>query len=152
MNLRNRSLRILITGTFLFFLFVPHVGTERVVMINGSYTPSNLRIDNTLTDSEMFEGAEKGIEWFLKNWSIKGASIAVARNGKLVYARGFGYASLSDSVPVEPFHRFRIASISKLVTAIAIMKLHEEGKLSVNDQVFGPGGILTDTAFSNPKG
>lgn len=151
MNLRNRSLRILITGTFLFFLFVPHVGTERVVMINGSYTPSNLRIDNTLTDSEMFEGAEKGIEWFLKNWSIKGASVAVAREGKLLYARGFGYASINDSIPVEPYHRFRVASVSKLVTAVAVMKLQEEGRLSLQDRVFGPGNILDDTLFTHPK-
>jgi hypothetical protein len=35
----------------------------------------------------MFEGAEKGIEWFMKNWDIKGASVAVAREGRLLYAR-----------------------------------------------------------------
>lgn len=151
MNLHHRSLRILITGTFLFFLFVPHVGTERVVMISGSYVPSNLRIDNTLTDSDIFEGAEKGIEWFMKNWSIKGASVAVARDGKLLYARGFGYASINDSIPVEPYHRFRVASVSKLVTAVAVMKLQEEGRLSLNDRVFGPGNILDDTLFIHPK-
>ncbi|MCA1741178.1 MAG: beta-lactamase family protein, partial [Bacteroidales bacterium] len=120
-------------------------------MISGSYTPSNLRIDNTLTDSDMFEGAEKGIEWFLKHWSIKGASVAVAREGKLVYARGFGYASIKDSIPVEPYHRFRIASVSKLVTAVAVMKLQEEGRLSLHDRVFGPGNILDDPLFLHPK-
>lgn len=151
MNLPHRSLRILIIGTFLFFLFVPHVGTERVVMINGSLDASNLRIDNTLTDREMFEGAEKGVEWFIKNWSIKGSSVAVARDGKLLYARGFGYASLHDSIPVEPYHRFRVASVSKLVTAVAVMKLQEEGRLSLNDRVFGPGNILDDTLFAHPK-
>ncbi|MBE0674098.1 MAG: serine hydrolase, partial [Bacteroidales bacterium] len=105
--MHNRSIRILITGTFLFFLFVPQVGTERFVMISGSFVPSNLRIDNTLADRDMFDSAEKGIELFMKNWSIKGASVAVAREGKLLFARGFGYASINDSIPVEPYHRFR---------------------------------------------
>lgn len=151
MILQHRSIRILIAGAFLFFLFAPQVGTERILMINGSYGPSSLRIDNTLTDGEKFVSAEKGIDWFLKNWRIKGASVAVAREGKLLYARGFGYASLNDSVTVEPYHRFRVASVSKLVTAVAVMKLHEEGRLSVYDHVFGPDGILDDTLFSHPK-
>ena len=151
MNLHNRSLRVLIAGMLLFFLFAPHVGTERVVMINGSIAPVNLRIDNTLTDSEIFEGAENSVEWFMKNWSIKGASVAVAREGKLLYARGFGYASINDSIPVEPYHKFRVASVSKLVTAVAIMKLQEDGRLSVSERVFGPQGILNDTIFAHPK-
>jgi len=120
-------------------------------MISGSFAPSNLRIDNTLADRDMFEGAEKAIELFMKNWSIKGASVAVARDGKLLYARGFGYASINDSIPVEPYHRFRIASVSKLVTAVAVMKLQEEGRLSLHDRVFGPGNILDDSLFAHPK-
>jgi CubicO group peptidase (beta-lactamase class C family) len=151
MNLHDRSLRYLITVTLGLFLFVPDVGTESAIMIYGSDAPTSLRIDNTLTDSELFDGAEKGIEWFLKTWRIKGASVAVAREGKLLYARGFGYASLNDSLPVQPYHRFRIASVSKLVTAVAVMKLQEEGRLSVNDHVFGPDGILDDTLFAHPK-
>jgi CubicO group peptidase (beta-lactamase class C family) len=88
----------------------------------------------------------------MKNWSIKGASVAVAKEGKLLYARGFGYASLPDSLPVEPYHRFRVASVSKLITAVAIMKLQEEGRLTVNEKVFGPGAILDDTLFAHPEG
>jgi CubicO group peptidase (beta-lactamase class C family) len=147
----NRGLRILLMTFLVIFSFVLPVGTERVAFMDESFMPAHLRIDNSLTDSELFDNAEKGIEWFLKNYDIKGASVAVAREGKLVYARGFGYASLTDSMPAEPYHRFRIASVSKLVTAVAIMKLQEEGRLSVNDHVFGPDGILDDTLFANPK-
>lgn len=144
-------MRILVIIFLVLFLFVPKVGTERVSIIGGNYVPAHLRIDNSLTDSKAFESAEKGIEWFMKNWSIKGASVAVAREGKLVYARGFGYASVPDSLPVEPYHRFRVASVSKLITAVAIMKLQEEGRLTVNEKVFGPGAILDDTLFAHPK-
>jgi len=147
----NRGLRILLVTVLVIFSFVLPVGTERAGLFDDSFLPAHLRIDNSLTDSELFDNAEKSVEWFLMNYDIKGASVAVAREGKLVYARGFGYASLADSVPVEPYHRFRIASVSKLVTAVAIMKLQEEGLLSVHDRVFGSDGILDDTLFNNPK-
>lgn len=151
MNLPAKPMRILVIVFLVLFLLVPKVGTERVSIIGGNYVPAHLRIDNSLTDARAFESAEKGIEWFMKNWSIKGASVAVAKEGKLLYARGFGYASLPDSLPVEPYHRFRIASVSKLITAVAIMKLQEEGRLTVTEKVFGPGAILDDTLFAHPK-
>lgn len=151
MNLPAKPMRILVIVFLVLFLLVPKVGTERVSIIGGNYVPAHLRIDNSLTDARAFESAEKGIEWFMKNWSIKGASVAVAKEGKLLYARGFGYASLPDSLPVEPYHRFRVASVSKLITAVAIMKLQEEGRLTVTEKVFGPGAILDDTLFAHPK-
>jgi CubicO group peptidase (beta-lactamase class C family) len=151
MNRQNKGMRIILVAFVIMVAFISPVGTEHVSIIDDSLAPSNVRIDNTLTDMELFSNAEKGIQWFMKHWDIKGASVAVARDGRLLYARGFGYASVEDSVRVEPYHRFRIASVSKLVTAVAIMKLQEEGKLSVNDHVFGPDGILDDTVFAHPK-
>jgi len=151
MNLPVKPMRLLFIVFLVLFMIVPRVGTEQVAIIGGHYVPAHLRIDNTLSENEVFVNAEKGVEFFMKNWDIKGASVAVAKDGKLLYARGFGYASLNDSIPAEPYHRFRIASVSKLVTAVAIMKLQEEGKLSVNDKVFGPGAILDDTLFAHPK-
>jgi CubicO group peptidase (beta-lactamase class C family) len=147
----NRLLRIILTALLILFSFVSPVGTESVSVIEGSVGPEHIRIDNDITDREIFANAEKGIVWFMRTWDLKGASVAVARNGKLLYARGFGYASLADSITVQPYNRFRVASVSKLITAVAIMKLQEEGKLSVYDHVFGPGGILDDTIFAHPK-
>jgi len=151
MTLPVKPMRLLLIVFLVLFIFAPKVGTERVKMIDGQYVPVNLRINNSLSDNDMFVKAEAGVEWFMKTWDIKGASVAVAKEGKLLYARGFGYASLEDSIPVEPYHRFRIASVSKLVTAVAIMKLQEEGKLSVYEKVFGPGAILDDTIFAHPR-
>lgn len=151
MSDENRGLRILLITFLAIFSFVLPVGTERALFPDQDFMPAHLRIDNSLTDREIFDNAEKSVEWFMKNYDIKGASVAVAREGKLVFARGFGYACLADSMLAEPYHRFRIASVSKLVTAVAVMKLQEEGKLSVNDRVFGPDGILDDTLFAHPK-
>lgn len=82
-------------------------------------------------------------------WSIKGLSLAVTRNDSLLYAKGYGWADVEDSVRMTPRHIMRLASASKLVTAVAVMKLCEDGVLSLGSKVFGPQGILNDTAYTN---
>ena len=113
--------------------------------------PDNIRLSNSYSSGRGFAAAEKSIRSFMRKWSITGASVAVAKDGKLIYARGFGYTDTITKEEVQPYHKFRIASISKLVTAVAVMKLAEEGKLSLNDRVFGPDAILNDPFFSNPR-
>ncbi|MEX0641239.1 MAG: serine hydrolase domain-containing protein [Pirellulales bacterium] len=71
----------------------------------------------------------------LAKWKIPGCAIAVARQGKLVFARGYGYADLAAKRVVEPDSLFRIASISKPVTAVAVLRLVELGKLKLDDRV-----------------
>jgi N-acyl-D-amino-acid deacylase len=71
----------------------------------------------------------------MRKYGIPGGAVAVMRDGKLVYARGFGYADVENKVPVQPDALFRIASVSKTLTSGAIMKLVEEGKLELGDRV-----------------
>jgi N-acyl-D-amino-acid deacylase len=73
------------------------------------------------------------VQSILSDPNIPGASIAIAHNGKLLYARGYGKAN--QDTPVLPTHLFRIASISKPITAIAIMQLVEANKLKLSDKV-----------------
>lgn len=119
--------------------------------ITEKLVPVNVRLTNSISSDKEFAGLERIITSFMRRWEITGASVAVSKNGKLVYARGFGYADKENKTETEPYNKFRIASISKLVTAVAIMKLQEEGRISVNDKVFGPGGILNDTFYSEPR-
>lgn len=72
---------------------------------------------------------------FVEEHKIPGAALAVTRNGKLVYSRGFGYADVENKVVVEPNALFRIASISKPITAVAILQLVEQGKLHLDRRV-----------------
>jgi CubicO group peptidase (beta-lactamase class C family) len=62
--------------------------------------------------------------------------LAVARNGRIVYTRGYGYADRDKKEPVEPNALFRIASISKPFTAVAVLQLVQSGKLNLDDKVF----------------
>ncbi len=124
---------------------------ENSVTIIEKLVPVNVRLTNNYSSGIDFAGTEKIVNSFLHKWSITGASIAISKDGKLIYARGFGYADSASHQETQPFNQFRIASISKLITAVGVMKLEEEGKLSLNDKVFGADGILNDPYFSNPK-
>jgi len=73
---------------------------------------------------------------FLREHDPPGAALAVTYLGRLVYARGFGHADLEEREPVRPASLFRIASLSKPVTAAAVMHLVEQGKLRLDDRVF----------------
>jgi N-acyl-D-amino-acid deacylase len=72
---------------------------------------------------------------FLKGHAVPGGALAVARRGKLVYSRGFGYADADKKLAVEPAALFRIASISKPLTAVAVLQLVDRGKVKLDDPV-----------------
>ena len=80
----------------------------------------------------------------MDKYQIPGASFAISKDGKVIYNRAFGMADLECDHKAYPYNLFRIASLSKPITSIAIMQLMEEGKLTMNDRVFGPDGILSD--------
>lgn len=113
-TLRNGSAMAQTTGTT--------AGSEKVVATGESV--SGLEpLDQLMTS-------------FVKEHDVPGAALAVTRNGRLVYARGFGFADRDKKTPVQPTSLFRIASISKPVTAVAILQLVERGKLKLDDKVF----------------
>ena len=84
----------------------------------------------------------------MQEWNLRGASLAIMRNDSLLYAKGYGWADEEKGVKMEPRILLRLASVSKLITATGIMKLQEEGKLSLDDRVFGPDGILSDSTYT----
>jgi N-acyl-D-amino-acid deacylase len=84
---------------------------------------------------------------FLRDHDVPGGALAIARHGRIVYARGFGYADVAKRLPVEPDSLFRIASLSKPITAAAIMQLQERGKLRLDDRACE----LLDLIPSDPR-
>jgi CubicO group peptidase (beta-lactamase class C family) len=88
------------------------------------------------------------MQQFMQRWKVLGASVALAKDGRLVYERGFGYADVARTLPMQPYHLLRVASLSKTVTALAIMKLVEEGKIDLSHPVFGPQGYLGAPAYT----
>lgn len=76
------------------------------------------------------------IQKFMAKWKVPGAAVAVARQGRLVFARGYGVADPSTGALVQPDTQFRIASVSKPITAAAVMRLVQDGGLSLDLKVF----------------
>src|SRR5512136_2243731 len=62
-------------------------------------------------------------------------NVLIAQEGKIVYEKAFGYADLKAKIPLSLESTFQLASISKQFTAMAIMMLHDEGKLNFADTV-----------------
>lgn len=73
---------------------------------------------------------------FVAKHHLPGAALAVARHGQLVYARGFGFADRDEKQAVQPESLFRIASVSKPLTAVAVLQLVERGRLNLEEPVF----------------
>lgn len=109
----------------------------------------NQLLTNELSNHETTLKLDKNVEKFLKKWEIKGGSLAIMKGGKLVYAKGYGWADEEMGIKAEAGHIYRVASLSKLITATAIMKMAEDSLLSLDDKVFGEGGILDEEQFSH---
>ena len=109
----------------------------------------NDTLTNSMSDSPQLEDMENKIKRYLLRWEINGAQIAVTRNDSLLYVKGFGWADTEKKQEMQPSNIMRLASVSKLLTAVGVMRLAEAGTLKLSDHVFGPKGILNDTAFTN---
>jgi len=123
-------------------------GTTKLSFDN-SIEAVSLRISNKLSNSKETKRADRLINRFLRKWELAGASVAIVKDGDLVFAKGYGYTNLEQKQRIEPSNLFRVASVSKLITATAIMKLQEENKLQISDYVFGEHGILNDSIYSH---
>lgn len=124
---------------------------------------NNLNIEIVAEDGTMksynievvtnFTGLDNSISSLMSNYNIPGVQLAIIKDEKIVYRKSFGLADEDSNVLVNDESLFRIASISKPITAIGILKLAEMNLLNLNDTVFGTGGILgTDygtTPYSN---
>src|SRR4051812_34247043 len=92
------------------------------IPISGTAGPGMESYDQTIRD-------------LMRKYKFPGGAVAVMRDGRLIYARGFGYADVENKTPMQPDALFRIASVSKPITSAAIMKLVEDGKLALDDRV-----------------
>lgn len=153
MRFKKKQLRIILFLIFLiaadvvFFVVYTTPEKQEVVITDSIPTPLNHRINNMMSSFKETERFDRNIDNFLARWDIKGATFAIMKDGKLLYAKGYGYADLERGEKTDVNHIFRVASVSKLITATAVMKLYEQGKLKLNDKVFGEEGILNDSMF-----
>jgi CubicO group peptidase (beta-lactamase class C family) len=86
---------------------------------------------------------------FMEKYNVPGLAVAIGHSGRVIYEDAFGFADREARQPLTPAHLFRIASVTKPITSVAIFSLIEQGRLSLGDRVFGPGAVLA-TDFGPP--
>jgi CubicO group peptidase (beta-lactamase class C family) len=89
---------------------------------------------------------------FVKRYDVPGLSVAIAHKGRLTYDESLGLADRERNEALTPDHRFRIASVSKPITATAIFQLVQDRKLKLTDKVFGHGAVLGTRFGKTPYG
>jgi len=110
-------------------------------------SPNGARPAGGLTDSAELEAfLDELLARQLAERHIPGASLAVVKDGRLFFAKGYGYANLEQRTPVVADQTLvRFGSIAKLFTWTAVLQLIEQGKLDLNADV---NTYLTDVSIS----
>jgi D-alanyl-D-alanine carboxypeptidase len=97
--------------------------------------------DQTLT---LF-AVDNQVASFMTTYNIPALSIAITKDEKLVYAKSYGEADVANNKAATNKSLYRIASLSKQITSVAIMMLLDQGKINLQSTVFGASGILGTT-------
>ncbi|MBL7993234.1 MAG: beta-lactamase family protein, partial [Candidatus Kapabacteria bacterium] len=92
---------------------------------------------SSTTFSQTNEEAARKIDSLFASYNAKtpGVAVAVVKDGKIVFKKGYGMADLDHDVPITPQTVFNLASVSKQFTAFAVYLLESEGKISLEDDV-----------------
>lgn len=116
-----------------------------VVLLFGLAHAVSARQDDRLLESRL----EPIIEKTMRENRIPGLAIGVVKNGKLIYAKGFGIAQLNTSRAITPASLFHMASVTKLFVATAVMQLVEQGKVDLDAPLvkYLPYFKLNDTRY-----
>jgi CubicO group peptidase (beta-lactamase class C family) len=96
--------------------------TDAIIPTSGLDVPDGQSLDQTVTT-------------LLKKWDVVGATFAIAKNGRLIFARGYGYSDYEARQVMQPDAMMRIASISKALTGLAILRLKDEGLLRLEERM-----------------
>lgn len=112
----NHFISALFSFVFVLFLCLPV----------DSQTIASKKYENVI------EQSRKIITDSMTKQKIPGWSVAVAVNGEIVWSEGFGFADLESQIRVTPATRFRIGSVSKILTADALARLYEQGKIELD--------------------
>jgi N-acyl-D-amino-acid deacylase len=128
-NLRTRFLSSIVGLATLSALVQPIDGQE-------PFRPPATSVPATGKAAALLKPLDTAAATMVQRHGIPGAALAIAKDGKLVFARGYGWANLATGDLVQPDTLFGVASLSKTLTAIAVLKLVEQGKLSLEDHPF----------------
>ena len=102
------------------------------------------------TQNQKLNSFDEELSRFMEKHNICGGSVAVSFHEKK-YLKGYGAISTNEQIAIDPMkNSFRLFSLTKPITAVAVLLLVQDGKLKLTDKVFGKDGILS--SFMSKKG
>ena len=116
--------------------FLAHAAATIGLAISGRVgLCAETQIPQTGTTSKQLRPLDDLMSGFLAKHKLPGAALAVGRAGKVLYSRGFGWADVEGKKAVQPDSLFRLASISKSITAVTVMSAVEGGRIALDDKL-----------------
>lgn len=111
------------------------VSTTKLVHPDPAAVPSTAADANPGPHAGAVEEARRLARALLVAENLPSLSVAVARDGEIVWAEAFGFADVDRRAPVTPLTRFRTGSVSKTLTAAAVALLYERGRIDLDAPV-----------------
>ncbi len=112
-----------------------------MAMTRRTAIASTLGFPAILRAADPTRSLDEAMQGLLHKHALPGGALGIARKGQTVYAKGFGLANRERAEAVRADTRFRLASVTKPLTATAILKLCEQGRLALGDTVLPKLGL-----------
>jgi len=87
--------------------------------------------------SDVLQKVDEVVQNRMKRWGLPAVTLGIVKDGNLIYSKGYGYSDLGNLRPTQPTDLFRLASMSKPIAQSLILRLIDEGKLSLGTKPFG---------------
>ena len=125
-------------------LWMNQICSLLIIFLFSACTSQTNKISNQPAVQDPIQAFRQQIQSLRKKYNIPGLSVTILQNQQTVFADGFGYADLENKLPATVDTPYNIASLTKPFAAAVLMKLVEEGKLDLQDEM---AVLLKDTQF-----
>ncbi len=106
-----------------------------ISLISCNLTRNIVTPESVGLNSDTLKLAERKMQEFVDAGKLAGISTMIIKDGKMVERENFGFADIENKKPVEDNTIFRIFSMTKPITAVALMTLYEQGKFQLDDKI-----------------
>ena len=132
----NKSMTIILTLMVLLSLVTPVMARKAEAASDKNMPVVSSQAQGPTDAVEMEEFMDDLFARDMEDYHIAGAAVAVVKDGKLFFAKGYGYADVENGIPVDPEQTlFKVGSVTKVFTWTAVMQLVEQGKLDLDADV-----------------
>lgn len=132
----KKSIMMLVSLMIMLLLAAPVMSQGNRVTPGGNVGTAPVRQQGPTSSAELGAFLDELLAKQMAEHHIPGAAVSIVKDGKLFFAKGYGYADVDKKIPVDPEQTiFAIGSVGKVFTWTAVMQLVEQGKLDLNTDV-----------------